>query len=343
MSDNTTAVRRETAAPARTSGWIDAIGFVLSVGLLTLIYGVGHALGANPIAFVLYATLFAGGSALWVSKGAVELKAVLAHPNSWLIGIASIGVEILYYLMLTYAYPAHGNVVLRMSVPLALLAGWCIFNRVPRLMTIFGAIGVFIAAMLAVGALPPQVKWPVTLATSGGACFIVFRSIIMELHPKNRAANSIRARLSITGSILFATSTIGIALCGIASLAVQLGIVPPLSVVPTSAQLLNIRTIAIAGTIGGGTLTLMTYLNLSAVSKLGTERVIAMMAFTPISAYMFQAVGALLLLVPQPNVNRELAPALLVLAVSVGIVLASSRGHGSVSKALNRRADKRPQ
>ncbi|HEU4379284.1 MAG TPA: hypothetical protein VFR73_11985, partial [Hyphomicrobiaceae bacterium] len=49
--------QKSVAPPIPVSGWIEAGIYVVSIGVLGLIYAIGHQIGAHPIAFILYAML----------------------------------------------------------------------------------------------------------------------------------------------------------------------------------------------------------------------------------------------------------------------------------------------
>ena len=51
MTEQNTAA----APPIPISGWIEAGIYVFSIGVLGLVYAIGHQIGAHPIAFILYA------------------------------------------------------------------------------------------------------------------------------------------------------------------------------------------------------------------------------------------------------------------------------------------------
>ena len=53
--------------------------------------------------------------------GPDALRIILA-PQSWLVGIGIIGMEIFYYLLLAHVAPAHGSLLVRLSIPVS--HGW---------------------------------------------------------------------------------------------------------------------------------------------------------------------------------------------------------------------------
>src|SRR6185295_18056850 len=144
------AVRQSDVASPHypVSGWIEAGFFVLAIAALSISYVVGQQIGAHPVALILYAML-ASAVALLTATGAGPnaLRIVLA-PQSWLVGIGTIGIEVFYYALLEYVGPAHGSLLVRLAIPLALVIGWVGFARRPSRLYVFGA------AIVLLGVLP---------------------------------------------------------------------------------------------------------------------------------------------------------------------------------------------
>src|SRR5262249_34896869 len=90
-------------------------------------------------------------------------------------------------------------------------------------------------------------------------------------------------------------------------------------------QLFHFPTMALAGTAGGALLTLMTYLNLSAVGRIKAENFVAMTAFAPLSAWSFLELAAAAGWVTVRKVETNLLPAIVVLGVAVLLILHAAR------------------
>ena len=87
---------------------------------------------------------------------------------------------------------------------------------------------------------------------------------------------------------MLVTSFLGLTLAALAAAASALSIIPQLAFVPTLAQMQHLPTLLLGCVVGGTILTLMFYFNFSAVVKITTENLTAMMAFSPITAWVFQ-------------------------------------------------------
>ena len=81
---------------------------------------------------------------------------------------------------------------------------------------------------------------------------------------------------------------------------------------PTRAQMLHLPTMLLGCIVGGAILTLMFYFNFSSVVSIGTENLMAMMAFSPATTWIFQEIGVLLgwIDVQRPDANIVAAIAL---------------------------------
>ena len=82
--------QKTVAPPIPVSGWIEAGIYVCSIGVLGLIYAVGHQIGAHPIAFILYAMVVSALMLLAATGPGPEALRIILAPQSWLVGIATV-------------------------------------------------------------------------------------------------------------------------------------------------------------------------------------------------------------------------------------------------------------
>jgi amino acid transporter len=136
--------------------------------------------------------------------------------------------------------------------------------------------------------------------------FMVVRSYGGEFHPWNRAARTVREKLSVTGMLVLVTSIASLAATALAAAAIAVGLLPESRIVPTAAQMLHVPTIVLGSLAGGAILTLMMYLNFASVVKIETENLTAVMACSPLTVWAFQELGVLAGLIdarrPEPAV-----------------------------------------
>jgi hypothetical protein len=320
-----------TSAPshARASrGWLEAVAFVFAIGALSLVYAIGYARGAHPIAFILYAMLASSTATLALTRpGVRHALAIMRHPSSWLVGASIVLIEVFYYVTLTYVSPAHGNLILRIGVPIAMLTGWTLYDRRPPVLATVGGIGLAAAVAFVVFATAPDVRWPMALTGTLTAAWMVVRGFASEFNPSNRAAKTTRDKLRFTGVVVLITALLGFGLAALAAAAMAIGVLPQLRVVPSAAQMLHAPTILIGAIAGGSVVTLMMYLNFSAVVKITTENFTAMMALSPFTAWAFQELGAALGLITVTRPEPQLIAAMFACAACVLLIVVA--GHNA--------------
>lgn len=313
--------RTPASAPApssNVSGWIEAAAYVTIVGALSLVYAVGSTMGAHPFAFILYAMLASAAAMLrWTGLGD-DWRDVISHPTSLVVGFSIILVEIFYYIVIALVPPAHGTLVVRIGIPIAMIAGTLFFARRPPRLAIVGAAMIVLTTACVIAMTSPGVRWALAFWATLTGTFMVVRGLSAELHPWNRAARTVREKIRVTGLVVLLASFVSVVSVTIAVAAVAAGVLPPMRAIPTVTQLLHLPTFLLGSILGGAMLTAMAYLNFSSVVKITTENLTAMLAFAPVTSWLFQVIGVAMGLI----VAGSLAPALvLAMAVLVAAVL----------------------
>jgi hypothetical protein len=318
------------AAPARppqypVSGWIEAGLYVFAIAFLSLAYVVGHGLGAHPVAFVLYAMVVSAIVLLAANGPGPDAMRIILAPQSWLVGAATIAMEVFYYLLLENLSPAEGSLLVRLAIPLSLVIGWAAFARRPRPVAWFGA-----AVILAgVGALYLVVdathRGAVAVAMLGSAFAFNLRGFSAEFHPWNRNAKTLSEKLRVTGLVVLVTSAASLVLAGASAALIASGVLPPIGMVPTVEQMLHLPTVLLGLLVGGVILTAMAYLNFSCVVKITTENFAASSAFTPLAALLVQVAAAAVGLIPHYTLDTTLFPAMAVVIAGVLMILYGAR------------------
>ena len=290
MTPNRTDIEARTPRHYPISGWIEAGLYVFAIAFLSLAYVVGHRLGAHPIAFVLYAMLVSALVLLAVTGPGPDALRIILAPQSWLVGVGTIGMEIFYYMLLEQALAGRGQPAGAPLHPAVAdrRAGRCSRRR-PRADRMdrrrSDHRGPPAAAVPArSGAIAPRSL----TAVAGSAFAFNLRGFSAEFHPWNRRAGTITEKLRITGLVVLVTSMASLALAGGCALLVGLGVLPPIPMVPTAAQMLHVPTILLGVLVGGVILTAMAFLNFSCVVKITTENFAATSAFTPVAALLVQ-------------------------------------------------------
>lgn len=110
-------------ATGRFDGWLEAGLFAIALSVLNVSYGLGHQLGVQPVAFLMYAMPTAALSLLVVSGPGPDWRAIMAHPLSLVVGSGIIAMEAVYYVLLMLVTPMDGSLLVRLGVPVAMAMG----------------------------------------------------------------------------------------------------------------------------------------------------------------------------------------------------------------------------
>jgi hypothetical protein len=313
------------AAPIPISGWIEAGLYVFAIAFLSIAYVIGHRIGAHPIAFILYAMIVSALALLaFTGPGPDALRVILA-PQSWLAGIGTVGMEVFYFLVLANVAPAHGSLLVRFSIPVALVIGWIMFARRPRALALVGGLVVIAGIAPLIMTIDAEHRAATAWAAFASAFAFNLRGFAAEFHPWNRRAKSVMEKLRITGLVVLVTSITGLLLTGAGSYAVNSGLMAPLAIIPTAEQMLHVPTILLGTLVGGAILTSMAYLNFSSVVKITTENFAASSAFTPLATLLVQMGASAVGLIPTYAMDPELLPAMAVVIGGVFLILFAAR------------------
>jgi drug/metabolite transporter (DMT)-like permease len=321
MTQNNTAL----APLIPISGWIEACVYVFAIAFLSVAYVVGHQIGAHPIAFILYAMIVSALSLLAVTGPGSEALRIILAPQSWLVGIGTVGMEVLYYLVVANVAPALGSLLVRFSIPVSIVIGWIIFARRPPRLALIGALLVIAGVTPLIFTIDAEHRLAATAAAFASALAFNLRGFSAEFHPWNRRAKTVMEKLRISGLIVLVTSIAGVALTCAASLAVSAGLLPALAIIPTGAQMLHLPTILLGALVGGAILTSMAVLGFSAVVKITTENFAATSALTPLATLAVQTAASAVGLIPAYAIDPKLVPAMAVVIAGVLMIMYAAR------------------
>src|SRR5581483_4540842 len=184
------------------SGWIEAALFVFTIAVLSIAYVVGQGFGAHPIAVVLYATTASALALLAVTGiGPDALRIVLA-PQSLMVGVGTISIEIFYYLLLHHVSPALASLFVRLAIPISFVLGWVVFGRRPRRLAMIGAAVVLAGIVPMMAAVDEASRMAAAAAGIAAALTSNLRSFAAEFHPWNRRADTVHEKLRVTGLVV---------------------------------------------------------------------------------------------------------------------------------------------
>src|SRR5437879_200207 len=121
------------------SGWIESGLFIVAIAFLSVTYVVGQQIGAHPVALILYSMVASATALLSVTGAGSDALRIVLAPQSWLVGMGTIGIEVFYYALLSHVSPAEGSLLVRFAIPVALVLGWVFFRRKPPRLSVLGA------------------------------------------------------------------------------------------------------------------------------------------------------------------------------------------------------------
>ena len=320
-------LQTDSAGPQRypVSGWIEAGFFVLAIAALSVSYVVGQQIGAHPIALILYAVLASALALLAVAGIGPDALRIALAPQSWLVGFGTIGIEVFYYALLEHVGPAHGSLLLRLAIPLAVALGWLMFARRPHRLSVLGAGVVLLGIVPLIVVIDAEHRSAAALMAVAAALSSTLRGFAAEFHPWNRNAKTVREKLRVTGLVVLVTSLASLALTGGFALSISAGWLPATELVPTPAQMLHGPTFLLGTVVIGALMTAMAALSFSAVVKITTENFTATHAFTPVATLLVQIAATAVGLIGGYALDPGLVPAMGVVIVGVLLMLYAAR------------------
>jgi hypothetical protein len=132
--------------------------------------------------------------------------------------------------------PAHGSLLLRFAIPLALVIGWTAFARRPRRLSVLGAGVVVLGIAPLFVAVDGGHRGAVAMAAVAAALSSNLRGFAAEFHPWNRRAKTVHEKLRVTGLVVLVTSLASLALTGGLALSIGAGWMPATELVPTATR-----------------------------------------------------------------------------------------------------------
>lgn len=319
------AVAPPAVAGSRLVGWLEAGCFVAAITVLNLAYAMGHASGANPVAFLVWAMLTASLALLAITGPGPHWRAIMLHPMSWIVGGGIIGMEAAYFMLLRYVAPADASLLVRLNLPASVAIAWLVLGRVPRRGALWGIVLVVAGVVWYVGQLETTGRTVGVVLALACALVSSIRNFAAEHHPWNRSARTIMEKMRITGLVLLVTSATGTALVAALVGATQAGLIPPIPGIPDPSAFVHGPTVLLGGFMGLVVLTAMQYFGFSSVVKIGTENFIAANSFVPVTTLLLQVVAVAGGLIAPIAVPWQVFPVLAVVIAGVLIFIWSAR------------------
>ena len=329
---NEQAPLRSSAPPAQAhsggaiSGWVEAGLYVLTIATLSIVETFAIGLGAHVIVLILYSLLISSAGMLAVTGPGSEPIRVMLHPMSWLVGLGIILVETGFCLVLITISPAEGNLLLRVSIPLALVIGAVVFGRNPGTGAWLGAAIVLAGVIGTLGVtLDVSAQGIGVLYGVIAAIGICLRGFAGEFHPWNRAARNVAEKMRVTALVVLVTGLTGLLLVALIASLVGSGLLDRNDLLPAPADLWHGPTLVMALLVGGVIFAAMNYLQFSSVVKIQTENFVATSAFMPLAAWLLQSVAVSLGIIDAVVFDWRLLPGILVVVVGVMVLITFRR------------------
>jgi hypothetical protein len=315
------------------SGWLEACGFVLAISVLNIIYAIANVQGAHVAVFILYSVLFAATALLLSAGPGRDAIRIMATPQSWIVGFANIGMESAYCLALMTIAPAAGSLIARQSIPLAVVLGALLFGRAPTRVAWLGVLIIVLSALLVIATLDLTTQWTGLLYAFTAASLISVRTFATEFHPWNRAARTVKEKLSVTGLVVLVTGLGGLTVIGALSVLVGGGYLERSPLIPAPADFIHAPTLLLAAIVGCTLFTAMSYLQFSAVVKIRTENFLAAGAFMPLVTMLLQMAAGSFGLIPIAPIEPPLVGAMLLAILGVLVLIRWRRDQPAAQKA----------
>jgi len=314
-----------TAKPAGLSGWVEAALYVLCITVLTLAYATAMMLGAHVVTFIFYSMLIAALALIAITGWGEDAVPMMLAPSSWLVGAGIILMEAFYFVLLGEVPPGEASLMIRISIPLSLIVGTLLFARHMRRIVWIGGL------LVAVAILPLwlRLQFPrdttALAAAVGCAVMVNARTYATEFHPWNRRAATVHEKMRVTGIVVFITALGGLAAIFAAVALTSAGVLPPSRLVPRPEQLVHLPTLGMALLTGVLVFTALYYFIFSAVIKIGSENLIAVTAFMPLSTLVAQLLVAWTGLLRFPAFDWRLLPLFLLAIAGVFVMIRGNR------------------
>jgi hypothetical protein len=302
-------------------GWIEAGLYVFAIGVLSLTYMIGARLGVHVVPFILVAMIVSAIAVLVITGLGPDARRILAMPQSWVVGTATIMMEVFYYLLIAEVDAAHASLMVRLAIPLSLVIGFVWLARRPAPLAWAGALVIVGAIVPVLTTLDASARTGALIAIAGCAAMYNLRGFAAEFHPANRAARTVLEKLRLTGLVVLATSIVGIAAMAVATTAMAAGYLPSTRLVPGRAEWRHAPTLLLGTFVGSIVMTAMSYLNYSSVVRITTENFAAVSAFTPPAVWLVQAAAAAASLAAFPSTAPLLLAAMAGLVFGVSLII----------------------
>jgi drug/metabolite transporter (DMT)-like permease len=309
----------------RSRGWLYANLYVVCIAVLSILYAIAAERGIHVLAFVVTSMVFAGVAIVARMGWDQRVTLIALAPLTWVIGASHLAMESSYYLMLASLPPTEAAIMIRLSVPVALLIGGLLFARWPLARAWAGAAVITGGVAMMVAGLNWQEQWAGILFGLGAATFVNIRAFASEFHPQNAAAKTVADKLRVTGVVLLVTALGFLAAIAFGNAIAPAGTLPATLQLPRLDDFMDVRMLMLALLVGAALFTAMTYLQFVAVVAIGTERFLATTVLIPVAIALLQYLSQAAGLIDAPAFNAALIPVVAIVVIGTGLVVSARR------------------
>lgn len=298
------------------------------------------AWAVDPLVFGSLATVAAGLALLGVAgPGPLGLRA-LADPHTWAYGLLDVIAITLTVAACLFATATELVLLLRVDVIYGLVLAWAVFGRRMRRADLLGAAAIATGCALTLAQMAPaDASWAAALIALG-ALARTGATILAERHPTSSAADRVRDRCRITGTIMLASALLYLAAVAAAALAraaldpARVAADAALALLPDGAGFLDPATVLAAAGLGLLIYAPATYFYFYASRVAGTETFLMTLVYQPvITVALEQALGTVTPL-PPPAIDAWLLGAILCVIGGSTVMLAVRHLRRAATRAV---------
>lgn len=279
----------------------------------------------DPLVFGSLATLAAGlALRALAGRGPLGLSA-LRDPHTWAYGLLDVLAITLVVAACLFATATELVLLLRVDVIYGLLLARLVFGRRIRTADVAGAVAIVAGCALTAAQMAPgDAAWAIVLIALGSLARAA-ATIIAERHPTSGAADSVRDRCRITGTIMLVSALVYLSIVGAGALAGSAldPAHPALAVLPDGAGFHDPATLLAAAGLGLLIYAPATYFYFRASRVAGAETFLMTLVYQPILTIGLERGLSAVTPLPSQPVETALLAAILCVVGGSTVMLAA--------------------
>lgn len=271
----------------------------------------------EPLVFASLATLVAGATLLAIAgPGDLGLE-TFRKPHTWAYGLLDVVGSTLSVGACFFATATELVLLLRVDVIFGLALAWAVFGRRHRTSDRVGGAVILLGCALTAAQMASDKVWPAVLLIALASLVRASITVVAELHPTSRAADTLRKRCRITGLIMLVSAGFFLLAVGAAALAREaldpalVAAHPAFDVLPRAERFLDPATILAAIGLGALIYAPATYFYFYASRTAGTETFFMMLVYQPVITIVGEQLLGTITPLPPSGISLPLLAAML--------------------------------